>query len=128
MDRLAIRRRVPGPLKRVGSAVANAVDPLVVARLRRRHDWDFPVPPRVLRAHVGEAGAEFFVRGGQIVAGQVAELAGRAGRELGDCETIYEWGCGSGRVLTRLAVGESARRFGSDVDEDAIRWLSENHP
>jgi SAM-dependent methyltransferase len=126
MDRAALRRHVPGPIKRLGSAVLNLADPVSVARARRRHGIAEPIPPRALRAHVGGPGVEFFVSGGRTVAGELEDVLAACGSPLAGFESIYEFGCGSGRVLTRLPAS-AARLAGSDVDADAIAWLREHH-
>jgi SAM-dependent methyltransferase len=126
MDRAALRRGVPGPVKRLGSALLNVTDPIAVARARRAHGITEPIPPRALRAHVGAPGVEFFVSAGRTVATELEDVLAAAGTPLTGFGSIYEFGCGSGRVLTRLQA-PSARLAGSDVDAGAIAWLREHH-
>src|SRR5215210_4646971 len=114
MDRAALRRHVPGPVKRLGSALLNIADPIAVGRARRAHGFDEPIPPRALRAHVGGPGVEFFVSAGRTVAKELEDVLALSGKPLAEFESIYEFGCGSGRVLTRLPTS-SARLAGSDV-------------
>ena len=127
MDRAALRRGVPGPVKRLGSAVLNVTDPIAVARARRARGIREPIPPRALRAHVGDPGVDFYVAGGRTVAKELEDVLAAFGTSMGAFESIYEFGCGSGRILTRLPAS-SARLAGSDVDAGAIAWLRSNHP
>jgi SAM-dependent methyltransferase len=128
VNRQAIKRALPGPAKRLGALALGLVDPLVVATVRRRRGWEGPIPPRELRARVGDGGVEFFVDGGERVAGEVASVLADAGRPLQGFDAIWEFGCGSGRVLCRLPASSEARLAGSDVDEAAIAWLHGNYP
>jgi ubiquinone/menaquinone biosynthesis C-methylase UbiE len=44
--------------------------------------------------------------------------------------SVYEWGCGPGRVVRHLPTvfGNSAEIFGSDYNEETINWCKKNIP
>lgn len=44
--------------------------------------------------------------------------------------SVYEWGCGPGRVVRHLPAvfGDSAEIFGSDYNEETIDWCQKNIP
>ena len=128
VDRLSLRRAVPEPLKRVASAALNAADPLAVRSYRRHAGSRDAIPPRVLRARVGAPGVQTYVDDGRRVASELERILAGYGRRLDELGAIYDFGCGSGRVLTRLGSADGARLAGSDVDDEAVGWLDANYP
>lgn len=124
----ALRRRLPPPLKSAGRALLEAADPLVIARLRRAGTISGPVPPRRLRARVGEPGVVAFRESGRRVAEELERLLADAGRPLDTFEAIWDFGAGSGRVVTQLELTPDQKVAASDVDAEACRWLAANHP
>jgi SAM-dependent methyltransferase len=85
----------------------------------------FPVPPSVLKRHVGGRRDDFLSTGWRIYSdlkGQVARLGGWA-----RFDRIHDWGCGCGRVFRYLYEEVPAPcLFGCDIDREAVRWMSEN--
>lgn len=128
--RTRARRLVPRPAKRLATTVLEGLDPIAVARYRGQGAAEGPgsIPPRRLRARVGQPNVAAFVRDGAEAALELKEILDSIERPLGDFGFIYELGCGPGRVLTRLATGEDARRAGSDVDSEAVSWLAREVP
>jgi SAM-dependent methyltransferase len=122
-SRLA-RARWLRPLARVANAALNALDPLVVRRWRRSaREPDAAIPPRALRARVGDPAVGKWVPGGSRVARELDAILDSAGRPLAGFDSICDFGCGSGRVLTQIRPAPGTRLHGMDVDQDAIRWL-----
>lgn len=122
-----LRRRLPAPIKRAGVAVLGLIDPLLLALLRRRGRIAGPVPPRHLRARVGEPGPLAYLQSGRRVAEEVEEALAGAGRPIDGFTSVWDFGAGSGRVLTRLSREPGQSLASSDVDEQACRWLAANH-
>lgn len=122
---------LPDPLKRAAKAASGPADVGVRALYRRRTGDQRPLPPAALRARVG-AGIrpEVFNGGGRQLLAAVEQALALEGRSLRDAGAVYDWGCGSGRLLRHLegAVGPQTRILGSDVDGEAIAWASRAFP
>jgi SAM-dependent methyltransferase len=123
-------RLLPLPLKSAAKAVRHGIDPVLVASYRRRSGDREPLPPSRIRARSGSPAAEHYLPGGQEATDELKEVLGRVGRSLDDFNAIYDFGCGAGRVLRRVAAerGSGASFHGSDVDAPAIEWARENLP
>lgn len=128
MDVRSLRRALPDPVKWLGHAVLNHVDPLAVRRFRRRTGWRDPIPGRRLRTRVGAGRLEAYAHGGVRVARELEAILERRCRPIGACEAVYDFGSGPGRVLTQLPASPGARLAASDVDSEAIAWLRRHHP
>lgn len=124
----SVRRRLPRPVKRGLSGLANAADPISLRWLRARRNWTRPVPPRRIRARMGQPDAEGYVESGRRVAGELEEVLRRTGRALDSFSSVLDFGSGAGRVLTSLAVSPVASLRASDVDHEAISWLAAAFP
>src|SRR5688572_19067995 len=61
--------RIPAPVKRLGSEGLNAIDPVVTRRWRAKSgEAETPIPPRRLRARVGNPDIREWLPGGERVA------------------------------------------------------------
>ncbi len=125
MTNAALRARVPPPVKRMLNGGANLLDPLLIRRLRAEEAR--PIPGRVLRARVGEPNARAFLESGKRVARELETILADAGRPIGSFDSIWDFGAGSGRVLTQLDVADSAELQATDVDDEACAWLADAH-
>jgi len=123
---LRARRAVPDQLRPAIRAGLDAVDPLTVRAYRRRTGFAGPIPPRRLRARIGQPDVERFIAHGRRVAGELDAAASAAGVPLAEAQSVLDFGCGCGRVLLPLleVADSGARLAGCDVDEQAIRWLA----
>ena len=121
-----LRRRTPAPLKRLATRALELADPLVLARLRRRGEVAGAVPPRRLRARVGEPPARSYVDSGKRAAREIEAVLAAAGRPLGGVDSYWDLGAGAGRILLNLDLAETTATSASDVDEEACRWLAAN--
>jgi SAM-dependent methyltransferase len=83
-----------------------------------------PVPPALLRYRVSEnLDPEIFRAVGENAGVAIESALVRAGKELGGCRNVLDFGCGCGRVLLPLASRYPGIRFqGADVDAEAIAW------
>jgi SAM-dependent methyltransferase len=123
-SRTRLRLLLPAPLKHVGKAFSDSVDPL---RIRRYHatSGDLrPVPPGALRARSGRPGIQLFIDSARRSADELEAALAAAGRSLPDFDRVLDFGCGCGRVLGELERrGESGPAlFGCDIDGEAIEW------
>lgn len=121
-----IRRRIPAPLKWVAVRALDLADPLVLARLRRRGEIAGAVPPRRLRARVGEPPARSYVDSGRRAAREIESVLAEAGKRLSGVDSYWDLGAGAGRTLLNLDLPATTATSASDVDEEACRWLAVN--
>jgi SAM-dependent methyltransferase len=120
-------RLAPGPVKSGAKRVAEPFDIVQRASFRRNTGFTGPIPPAVLRARVGVGiSVRHFVGTGIQAAHTIAAAVEAQDRSLQDMGLIYDWGCGCGRLLVPLRdrVGANTVLAGSDVDAQAIGWLS----
>jgi SAM-dependent methyltransferase len=121
--------RPPAPIKRAVSGGLNALDPLATRRWRSRTGEDeVPIPPRRLRARVGDPSVGEWVPGGERVARELNGILETHGLPLSSFGSVCDFGCGSGRVLSHLDVAPGATLHGMDVDAEAIDWVRANLP
>lgn len=84
----------------------------------------FPVPPQILKLHVGRERDDFLSTGWRIYSDLKSELDRFGG--WGAFDRVLDWGCGCGRVLRYLLEDVAAQRVsGCDIDREAIEWLTQ---
>lgn len=120
-----VRALVPEPIKPPLRRGLDVFDPIAVAAYRRRSGFAGPVPPRRLRARIGEPDVARFLAHGEAAARALGEAATGAAMSLDAASEILDFGCGCGRVLRPIleARGGRLRMAGCDVDDEAITWL-----
>jgi SAM-dependent methyltransferase len=123
-------RLLPLPMKSTAKAVRHAVDPIFVTAYRRRSGDQEPIPPSRVRARSGSPGVQHYIPGGIEAADELEAVLAKFDRKFSDFDAIYDFGCGAGRVLRRVAKkGKAGATFdGSDVDAPAIEWARANLP
>jgi SAM-dependent methyltransferase len=123
-------RLLPMPMKSAAKAVRHAADPLFVAAYRRRTGDEEPIPPSSIRARSGSPGVKHYIPGGIEAADELQAVLAKYDRKLADFDSVYDFGCGAGRVLRRVVKqGKDGAKFsGSDVDGPAIAWAQEHLP
>ena len=88
----------------------------------------WPGDELVSRVAGGLDRAAFYESGRQSVRDINAVLA-VIGRTMASYRSIYDFGCGCGRILLWLAdLAETSQVHGSDIDARAIRWAQEQFP
>lgn len=127
-----VARKLPRPIKDSILNAGYAADPAIRHAYARRHPASGAVPPGAVRARVGGPGIGFgsitaYLRGGRATADDLAAAIASTGRNLDDCKSVLDFGCGSGRVLRYLA-GDHPGFTGCDVDREAIEWAQEHLP
>jgi SAM-dependent methyltransferase len=86
-------------------------------------------PVDLVQRVVGTDDVEAYERSGYDLVDQLAELLERSGYELSQFRDIYDFGSGPGRLTRALRERQpEARLTATDIDEEAIAWLSENAP
>lgn len=123
----SLRRRVPEPLKPALRAVAEGVDALV-GLVDRRRVADGPVPPRRIRASVGQPSRRRYRAEGRLVAEELERLLEGLKRPLSSFEAICDLASGPGKVLCRLDLPAGSSVAAIDVNGDAIEWLRARLP
>src|SRR5438045_7853673 len=86
-------------------------------------------PAELVERVVGIDDVEAYERSGYDLVDQLRELLSRAGYDLGQFRDVYDFGSGPGRLARALHQRlPKARVTATDIDEEAIAWLSENAP
>jgi SAM-dependent methyltransferase len=120
------RRALPEGLKPPLRAIAALVDPLPRAWNRVRGGER--VPPRRVRASVGQPSIARYLAEGEIVAAELRALLRATGKPLEGFDAICDLASGPGKVLTALRPASGTRVAAIDVNADAIRWLATRVP
>jgi len=82
-----------------------------------------PIPPaRLIVLVTGSADARWYVEGGKLAAKGICETLTEAGIDVRTLGSIFDFGCGCGRVLRHLPSLTRAALFGSDCDPKLIWW------
>lgn len=80
-----------------------------------------PVAPAHLQIRVAGAAAGGFYARGDIEARRIEELAAGVGAPIAAGQTVLDFGCGPGRLVSALAPRHPGVKFcGSDIDAEAI--------
>lgn len=128
----ALRRAaaaLPAPVKSAIQAGLIPLDPVMIARYRRRTGDTRPIPPLALRAKVGSPGVEAYVRAGAGLNDLLVTALQREGKTPASFDRVLDLATGSGRGLVALAADWPGPEYhGCDIDEPAIAWLAEHHP
>ncbi len=99
---------------------------------RERPDRGHPelgrFPPAYLRYRVsGTPSLETFLRVGERSYHDLAASLEGAGRPLSTLNSILDFGCGCSRTLSWVALNHPEKDlYGTDVDEEAVRWCRAN--
>lgn len=116
----------------VGWALRRArevADPLSLRRAGAGTGREGVVPPRRLRARTGAPGIREFLDGGGQAARELSAALGATGSSLDRAGSVLDFGCGSARVLPRIAtLVPTAVCAGCDVDSSAIAWAVRHRP
>jgi SAM-dependent methyltransferase len=122
----ALRRALPERVKPPLRFLANAVDPVVRVGSRARRNG--AIPPRRLRASVGQPSSARYLAEGETVAGELTELLAEHGRALGEFHSICDLASGPGKVLARLDPSPGSALAAIDVNAESIEWLKRTLP
>lgn len=96
--------------------------------LLRREAEIAPLPPKHLQERVVGKFVPGFAESGYDLCRELDEALAPAGKTLADFRRILDFGCGSGRVTRALkTLHPQAEVSGTDIDAEAIGWLSGNY-
>jgi SAM-dependent methyltransferase len=123
-------RLLPPPIKAAAKQLRHSADPIFVKAYRRRTGDLQPIPPSAIRARSGSPSITSYIPGGASAADELNGVLNQFGHSFGDFESVYDFGCGAGRVLRHVARrgGANTTYSGSDVDSGAIAWAQEHLP
>lgn len=106
-----------------GTSVSDQIDGCEV------DDTGVKVPPAwLIQASTGAPDTTDHIESGKLSADYYVDLYNRLCGDFDDVERVLDFGCGCGRVLSRMPSSGSARYFGVDLREDAVQWLRETMP
>jgi len=88
-----------------------------------------PVPPSDLRQLVaGMDDKNWFIKGGALAAYSIEKTLKSVDSKLDDLESVLDFGCGCGRVLSHLQKYNKTKFFGTDYNHMSINWCKQNLP
>ena len=95
--------------------------------LRSEHGF-IPPPPKTLQVRVLGVYTPHFIESGWNTYDLFDRILAKAGCAIRSCETVLDFGCGCGRVIRAFhQLSPRAKLYGTDIDPEAIQWLSENY-
>lgn len=87
------------------------------------------IPPTwLIQAFTGAADTIDHIESGKQAADYYVDLYNRLCGDFGEVERVLDFGCGCGRVLSRMPGGGGVQYFGVDLREDALEWLRATMP
>jgi SAM-dependent methyltransferase len=88
-----------------------------------------PIPPAELRRLVGSSDnlSDFFPIGTSC-AKILVEALRKNGLDMGDLQSVLDFGCGCGRVIRNLPSLKRAKLYATDYNATLIDWCSHNLP
>jgi SAM-dependent methyltransferase len=123
-----LKPRAPASLVQAVKAARSGVDPLGVALYRLRCGERRPIPPWELRKRVGAPTIQAYFEAGAECGLAIEAALRQAGKPLGDCERVLDFGCGCGRTLQHLHGPGPPQLHGCDTDAAAIAWMDRAFP
>ncbi len=110
-----------------------SASPSVLARhiqFRRAGAPDgLPIPDRErIYAIIGCYWTSVYWDSGKAIIQQMQRCLQKSGSDLSAFSNILDFGCGSGRLLRHLPASTDATLFGSDLNDDLVRWCADNLP
>lgn len=129
-----MKNRLRGLLDRLG---------LAPAAFRMRERWrslkrgrkssspsdGYPVPPaRLIVLVTGSSDSVWYTEGGKLGADSICRTLSDAGLSVAQFRTIFDFGCGCGRVIRHWRPLTGAALHGADHNRDLIEWCRRNLP
>lgn len=86
------------------------------------------VPPPKIRLHTaGVPSLDTFLKSGKRISEDLLACLKTINRDINSFNTILDFGCGCGRIVLWLQEDlKNKKFFGTDVDEEAIKWCAKN--
>ena len=87
------------------------------------------IPPAwLIQAFTGAPDTIDHIESGKRSADYYVDLYNRLCGDFGDVERVLDFGCGCGRVLSRMPSNGNVQYVGVDLREDALQWLRRTMP
>lgn len=88
-----------------------------------------PVPPAKLMVLVtGSADSAWYTEGGKLGAESIRQTLQESGLEVNGFRTIFDFGCGCGRVIRHWRSLTAAELHGADQNPELVDWCRRNLP
>jgi SAM-dependent methyltransferase len=88
-----------------------------------------PIPPAKLMVLVtGSADSGWYTEGGKRSADTIRETLRESGLEIDGFRTIFDFGCGCGRVIRHWRSLNGAELHGADQNPELVDWCRQNLP
>jgi len=88
-----------------------------------------PIPPSNLRKLVaGIDDKNWFIKGGALATYSIERTLKSVDKRLDDFESVLDFGCGCGRILSHLQKYNKTKFFGTDYNLLSIDWCKQNLP
>ena len=110
------------------------IAPLCTSLLDRIDDCEIDdagvkIPPAwLIQAFTGAPDTIDHIESGKRSADYYVDLYNQFCGDYDDVDRVLDFGCGCGRVLSRMPSSGRARYFGVDLHEEALQWLRETMP
>ena len=89
----------------------------------------FPVPPAKLIVLVtGSADSAWYTEGGKLGAESIRQTLQESGLEVNRFQTIFDFGCGCGRVIRHWSSLSGPTLHGADQNPDLVDWCRRHLP
>jgi len=89
----------------------------------------FPIPPAKLIVLVtGSADASWYTEGGKLAAESISRTLDDAGVSIARFQSVFDFGCGCGRVIRHWRPVTAATLHGADQNHDLVAWCRRNLP
>jgi SAM-dependent methyltransferase len=89
----------------------------------------FPIPPAKLIVLVtGSADSAWYTQGGKLGAESICRTLSDAGVSIARFRSIFDFGCGCGRVIRHWRPLTSASLHGADQNQNLVAWCRQNLP
>lgn len=87
------------------------------------------IPPAwLIQAFTGGPDTIDHINSGKRSAQFYVDLYNRVCGDFGDVDSVLDFGCGCGRVLSRMPSSGGVRYYGIDLHDQALQWLRETMP
>jgi len=87
-------------------------------------------PPELVMLVNGHTDIIAYAASRRDAANQIIEFMDGAGLQIADFKSIYDFGCGCGRILAGFEnlLGEDVKLYGSDINPDLVRFAQQEIP
>jgi SAM-dependent methyltransferase len=99
----------------------------LVARVKNRLDAQLPIPPgRLIFLVAGHRDPAEFLKSGRGTSDAIQRLLNKHGLEIGQFDSVLDFGCGVGRVMRHWHKAHGPKWHGTDYNPELINWCRNN--